>query len=214
MSFSVLVSGRLLQRDGIQVDESKLVFNLENLESNNYLVVMMDMPGKAFPEGYGGSIYLSWADQNLGWQLLGHITNDKPSAIYKISGLKKKKSDSLAPLHAFSGVSNNYNTSHQYHAQIGISMEPLTEIASQNSALNMSKITNASTFEQFTATMCTGLFNYASSFSAPLNEIVQKVQQSGDVNASRAQYIRLSVIEDWFKKFQLKLNRDIYFWRK
>lgn len=43
-----------------------------------------------FPAGMGGAVYFSFPDPVGGqvWQLLGFITNDKPSAIFKISQLK------------------------------------------------------------------------------------------------------------------------------
>ena len=39
----------------------------------------------------GGSVYMSWPSESgdSSWQLIGHLTNEKPSAIFKISGLKK-----------------------------------------------------------------------------------------------------------------------------
>lgn len=46
-----------------------------------------------FPEGMGGSVYFCYPDQSgmAVWQLLGFVTNEKPSAIFKISGLKSGK---------------------------------------------------------------------------------------------------------------------------
>lgn len=43
-----------------------------------------------FPAGMGGAVYFCFPDPSVGqvWQLLGFITNEKPSAIFKISGLK------------------------------------------------------------------------------------------------------------------------------
>ena len=50
-----------------------------------------------FPDGMGGSVYFSYPDSNgmPVWQLLGFVTNGKPSAIFKISGLKSGKNNIL-----------------------------------------------------------------------------------------------------------------------
>jgi len=46
-----------------------------------------------FCEGIGGAVYINFSPLNpeSGWQLMGHLTNQKPSAIFKISGLQMRK---------------------------------------------------------------------------------------------------------------------------
>uniref|UniRef100_A0A3B3TMQ6 Protein Hikeshi n=1 Tax=Poecilia latipinna TaxID=48699 RepID=A0A3B3TMQ6_9TELE len=88
--FGCLVAGRLVQTDAVQVASDKFVFNLADFENVNHVVVFM-LGTVPFPAGMGGAVYFSFPDPGSGapvWQLLGFITNDKPSAIFKISGLK------------------------------------------------------------------------------------------------------------------------------
>nr|XP_057946878.1 protein Hikeshi-like isoform X2 [Doryrhamphus excisus] len=88
--FGCLVAGRLVQTDAVQVASDKFVFNLPEYESVNHVVVFM-LGTVPFPAGMGGAVYFSFPDPASGgpvWQLLGFIANDKPSAIFKISGLK------------------------------------------------------------------------------------------------------------------------------
>lgn len=72
--------------------EDKFVFDLADYESINHVVVFM-LGTIPFPEGMGGSVYFCYPDENGAavWQLLGFVTNEKPSAIFKISGLKSGK---------------------------------------------------------------------------------------------------------------------------
>lgn len=65
------------------------MFTLPDYENVNHVVVFM-LGTVPFPAGMGGAVYFSFPDPSVGqvWQLLGFITNDKPSAIFKISGLK------------------------------------------------------------------------------------------------------------------------------
>lgn len=78
-----------VQTDAQQVASDKFVFNLPDCENVNHVVVFM-LGTVPFPAGMGGAVYFSFPDPAVGqvWQLLGFITNDKPSAIFKISGLK------------------------------------------------------------------------------------------------------------------------------
>ena len=77
-----------VQTGAQQVDETHCVFNIDNAASVNHIVVFLTgtMP---FPEGMGGAVYFSWPspDGNVTWQYLGYICNEKPSAIFKVSGL-------------------------------------------------------------------------------------------------------------------------------
>ncbi|XP_076022180.1 protein Hikeshi isoform X2 [Genypterus blacodes] len=93
--FGCLVAGRLVQTDAVQVSSDKFVFNLPDYENVNHVVVFM-LGTVPFPAGMGGAVYLSFPDPASGsavWQLLGFITNDKPSAIFRISGLKAAESE-------------------------------------------------------------------------------------------------------------------------
>lgn len=77
--------------------EDKFVFDLPDYESINHVVVFM-LGTVPFPEGMGGSVYFCYPDETgvAVWQLLGFVTNEKPSAIFKISGLKSGKSSEVA----------------------------------------------------------------------------------------------------------------------
>ena len=194
--FAVLVAGQLIQTDGEPVDETKVVFNIQNLQTANHIVVMMTGT-QPFPQGYAGSVYLSWTNQSVGWSLIGHISNNKPSAIFKITGLKNADHKQ----HAFTNISFNVNNE-SHCAQVGISIEREEEIANQVAAKD-STASHANTFNEFTSKMCASLFNYASSFSCSISQIKNPHQQ----------LVPLSVLEDWFRKFESKLKRDVYFWR-
>lgn len=82
-----------MQTDAQQVASDKFVFNLPDYENVNHVVVFM-LGTVPFPAGMGGAVYFSFPDPAAGqvWQLLGFITNEKPSAIFKISGLKAGES--------------------------------------------------------------------------------------------------------------------------
>ena len=73
-----------------QIDDTHVLFNIFNAATINHIVVFLTGTG-AFPEGMGGAIYFSWPspEGEMVWMFLGFITNEKPSAIFKVVGLKK-----------------------------------------------------------------------------------------------------------------------------
>nr|KAF6324594.1 heat shock protein nuclear import factor hikeshi [Myotis myotis] len=100
--FGCLVAGRLVQTAAQQVAEDKFVFDLPDYENINHVVVFM-LGTIPFPEGMGGSVYFSYPDSSgmPVWQLLGFVTNGKPSAIFKISGLKSVHTKDVGQLLQF-----------------------------------------------------------------------------------------------------------------
>ncbi|KAI2668858.1 Protein Hikeshi [Labeo rohita] len=131
--FGCLVAGRLVATD-------KFVFNLPDYENVNHVVVFM-LGTLPFPAGMGGAVYFSFPDPAVGqvWQLLGFITNEKPSAIFRISGLKAV-------------------------AQVGVSIESLDLLAQQTPVSN-SAVSTVDSFTQFTQKMLESLYNFTSSFA-------------------------------------------------
>lgn len=106
--FGCLVAGRLVQTDAVQVASDKFVFNLPDFENVNHVVVFM-LGTVPFPVGMGGAVYFSFPDLASGgavWQLLGFITNDKPSAIFKISGLKPGEGGGAHPFGSMAPVTS------------------------------------------------------------------------------------------------------------
>ena len=103
-----------------------------------------------FPEGTGGAVYFSWPPTQLeltgsepSWQYLGMISNQKPSAIFKISKLKAN------PVHPNIGMSFGGGTGlHQntINAQLGISVETLSTLEGLASSAAATESSPASRF--------------------------------------------------------------------
>ena len=89
-----------VQTQAQQVDETHCVFSIDNAASVNHIVIFLTgtIP---FPDGMGGAVHFSWPrPEGHQWQYLGYISNEKPSAIFKISGVKQGMCVSLLLLHA------------------------------------------------------------------------------------------------------------------
>lgn len=181
-----------VQTDYEQVTQNQFLFNIVDADSINHVVVFLT--GQTpFPDGYGGAVYFAWPSAlGQNWILLGHITNIKPSAIFKVSKLKSTDS-SMNPFQAM--------TNQPVHvAQIGISVDPLTELSQQTPATSAA-VSNLEPFVDFSKKMVENLFNFVTSFSSPLPPVPTET------------YIPSSVLQKWYDSFIRKMQQDPYFWR-
>lgn len=199
--FAVLVAGRLVQTDEHQIDERKVVFDLGDLTDANHIVVFMtgQVP---FPDGFGGAIYLNLpcATGEPNWLFLGHLTNQKPSSVYRISGLKR---DSSGPSSIF--VSSLLPaTAQPHHAQLGISIDPLQDLIQQTPIPGSNSVPPA-TLTEFCQKMLQTFYNYSSSFAQSRADLAQSM--------SSEQYVPLATLDKWFLEFKAKLALDPNFWK-
>ncbi|KAJ3214655.1 hypothetical protein HDU81_001655, partial [Chytriomyces hyalinus] len=76
------------------VDQTKYVFELHDAKAINHIVVFLT--GVPFPQGYGATVHFLWPNPSSAptWQLLGYLSNDKPSAVFKL-GQKHTSSNSF-----------------------------------------------------------------------------------------------------------------------
>lgn len=196
--FGCIVAGRLVQTDPVPVAGDKFVFNLPDFEQVNHVVVFM-LGTVPFPVGMGGAVYFSFPDPASGgavWQLLGFITNDKPSAIFKISGLKPGEGGA----HPFGGMAPNSSST---VAQVGVSVEPLQQLA-QQSPVSSSAVSSVDSFLQFTQKMLDNLYNYAASFAVTQAQMVPNPSET---------FIPSSCVLKWYENFQRRLAQNPNFWK-
>lgn len=195
--FGLIVAGRLVQTDITQVSENQFLFNIPDADDINHLVIFMTGQSP-FPDGLGAAVYFSFPNpQGQAWALLGHITNTKPSAIFKITNIKKS---SLMNENPFS--STMPHVSHM--GQVGISVEPLTQLAQQTPEAGTS-VSKVDSFVEFSQKMLENFFNYATSFA---------VTQSQMTPSPNEAYVTMNVVQNWFQNFQRRLQQNPYFWRQ
>ena len=88
-------------------------------------------------------------------------------------------------------------------AQIGISVEPLTELANQTPAANTTA-SNVNSFVQFSSKMLENLYNYVSSFGLSQAQMTPNPTEV---------YVPISSMRTWFENFKRKLEQDPNFWK-
>jgi hypothetical protein len=148
-----------------------------------------------FPEGYGGAVYFNYqASGESKWIYLGKISNQKPSAIYKIAKLKHEQN--VLGDHPFGAL---VSPTFQFNsAMIGISVELLNTIDILQPSTE-TQVTNLSSFVEYSQKMLENFFNYASSFTVVLPDGLQ--------------YVPFSTLQTWFNNFQRRLEQNPQFWK-
>lgn len=146
------------------------------------------------------SVYFSWPDPFAppSFQLLGCLSNEKPSAIFKISNLKRSGEGDQVNSFPF----GTQAISHV--AQIGISIEPINIVAQQNQILESASESNKAKFVEFTEKTVQYLFNYVCSFSVSPTQALQNPNEP---------YIPMSAIKNWYETFRRKLELNPNFWQ-
>ncbi|ETW77084.1 hypothetical protein HETIRDRAFT_421266 [Heterobasidion irregulare TC 32-1] len=132
--FGCCVAGRLLQTNLQQIDDTNAAFELPAAGSINHICVFL-LGTVPFPEGYGATVHFFWPGR--GFQLLGMLSNDKPSAIFRLRGTFTSPTSSTQPAHphAFLSSTPPAGASDDVTAILGLSIEPLDQIYARTGAL-------------------------------------------------------------------------------
>lgn len=184
-----------------QAGQDQFITSLDNVSTINHIVVFLtgEVP---FSNGFGGSIFFGWptGTGEVAWQFLGYITNDKPSAIFKLGKVKPEDAVVQNPFMAAQGqLAAMSNTS----ALLGISVEPQSDIAQKTPAVSTAASGIASQME-FCQKMLENFYNFASSFA---------VTQQQMSPAPNIPFVPLSVVTQWFENYQRKMNANPNFWK-
>ncbi|XP_012059504.1 PREDICTED: protein OPI10 homolog [Atta cephalotes] len=192
----IIVAGRLVQTDFQQVGENQFLITIPDADNINHIVVFLTgtIP---FSDGMGGTVYFSWPDPNAppNWQFLGYISNSKPSAIFKISNLKKNHEFVNSNLGIF-GVGKI-----SHFAQIGVSVDPLTVIEQQIATV---AATTTSSSMEFVQKMLTSFVNYVTSFTVTQAQMTPNPTEN---------FVPLSTLQSWYETFERRLQQNPNFWK-
>jgi len=210
--FGLLVSGRLVDTSFRQVDQTHFVIDVADPDSFNHVVVFLTGQSP-FPVGMGGAVYCAWpptqepgsAGSEPVWQFLGIITNDKPSAIFKVSRLKKPAG--TAPSQPMGFNQQNHAGGQQVLsvAQVGISVESIETVSSlATAASSATEASSVSSAQEFSQKMVESLFNFTASFALNSDEARMRTSET---------FVPFSAIQQWYSNFERRLQQNPNFWK-
>ncbi|KAF9442143.1 DUF775-domain-containing protein [Macrolepiota fuliginosa MF-IS2] len=195
--FGCCIAGRLLQTNLQQVDETHALFELPQASAINHICVFL-LGTIPFPDGYGATVHFFWPGK--GFQLLGMLSNEKPSAIFRLRGTftSNPTSASSHTQNAFSSTYSAQNLDAGLTAILGLSIEPLDQIQAQMSMLNSVPARDTPDLTKdpslFADRIVNHLFNYVSSFIGGSGKVTPDVM------------IPMSVIGKWYENFLSKVR--------
>ncbi|KAJ3761733.1 DUF775-domain-containing protein [Lentinula raphanica] len=199
--FGCLVAGRLLQTNLQQIDDTHAIFELPNASSINHVCVFL-IGTIPFPDGYGATVHLHWPGR--GFQLLGMLSNDKPSSIFRL----RSSFTSSTTTRAFDSSSNPEMLSDPSDttAVLGIAIEPLAQIFPQIQSLPSQNQQGPTAVDSTTVArppidptllaerIVRHLFNYISGFASS--------QLGPDVA------VPMGIIAKWYEVFMSKVKNS------
>ncbi|KAF9336601.1 hypothetical protein BG006_008063 [Podila minutissima] len=141
--FGCIVAGRLVQTNLQQVDVNKFTFQLDDAENINHIVVFL-LGTIPFQPGYAATVHLLWPNKT--WQLLGMLSNNKASAIFRLKAARPPNIGSTGHSNdmAMEGDSTGSGSS-PITATLGISMEPIDVVMSQISSMSSTSSSSTTT---------------------------------------------------------------------
>lgn len=195
---------------------NQYLITIPNAESINHVVVFLTGV-TPLPPGTASCIFFSLPDPNAppNWNFLGHLTNEKPSAIYKLANIttSKLRNELAVGGDGSNQASFNYIQDPVMHcAQIGISIEPLANVVQMVPAVETTA-SNLTSFAEFMNKTVSNLFNYCSSFSRNTSELAGNPFQTTNPATSNTQYVPLSTIQSWYENYTRRLSADQNFWK-
>ncbi|CEL63781.1 Protein OPI10 homolog OS=Schizosaccharomyces pombe (strain 972 / ATCC 24843) GN=SPBC21H7,06c PE=3 SV=1 [Rhizoctonia solani AG-1 IB] len=201
--FGIVVAGRLLQTECQQIDETHIAFTIESATNANHICVFM-LGTVPFPPGYAATVHFHWPGK--GFQLLGMLSNEKPSAVFRLRGnytpAQLQSHSTLSSAAAIGAPASNDVT-----AVLGIAVEPIQVVEAQINANSTARAGQAND-NQLVKSAPQGLtdptvlaervvkhmFTYLSSF----------VSDPGSLSPDTV--VPLNVIRRWYDSFLTKVR--------
>lgn len=204
--FSVIIPGRPCLTDIVAVDAqpngqaTKFAFNFPTVPSFTELVVFF-LPGTVLPQDTAAAIYIQFPGAEF--RFIGALANEQPSAVLKVRPPPRRTEAEEEDVMLDEGAAGN--------ATLGISIEPVQNVAPQLAALEAERGGGAGpstdlvrqtrqqkeiTTKVLAQRIIGNAFNFLASFA------------ESDPNNKGQEVVSLKAFRDWWSKFERKVDMD------
>lgn len=188
--FGCIAAGRLVQTNILQIDSNKYTIRIEQASQIQHLVVFLTGQ-QAFVPNTAATIYFRYLSASAAgseWRFLGILTNEKPSAVFK---LNKNR-----------GVAAEMDAA----VEIGISIEPLPLVLEQQQRLCV----NSSSISSPSSSLALAPLSLSPAAIAErlLDNFKNYYLSFCD---GKQEYIPVKVLQDWYASVIRKCRNDSLF---
>ncbi|KAF2755380.1 DUF775 domain protein [Pseudovirgaria hyperparasitica] len=211
--FGVIISSRPVITDLQQITPTQIAFTIPAAPTFSHLVVFL-LPGQQLPPDSGAAVYLQLPNQSE-FKFLGAIANDKPSAIFKVN----PKAIGIDGVAMGNGGADDAMTDDatapfiptEGNVTLGISLEPVAQIQRSIVNLKSGNMGNPSTSTDLVLARPTA--NIPVSTKVLAQRIIANAYNflasfSGNVGPGGMEVVPLKSFQDWWKKFERKVDMD------
>ncbi|OAQ25125.1 DUF775-domain-containing protein [Linnemannia elongata AG-77] len=201
--FGCIVAGRLVQTNLQQVDVNKFTFQLDDAEAINHIVVFL-LGTIPFQQGFAATVHLLWPNKT--WQLLGMLSNEKASAIFRLKAVMSQ----IATLASSSSSSSSSTSTIPSNALVPLS------------SINNSNTTTASpdSVAALAQKVMSHLYNHVTSFATAVvpqgSTVLVPTGGPGSAmgalaNQADMTFLPVRAFNDWFQNVVRKAKADPMF---
>jgi len=190
------------------VDPQKYLVQIPDANSVNHLVVFLTSP---LPAHLACSIHLEWPDKP--WVLLGMISNEKPSAIFKI-GRKLEQSTTEMLVEEMLVAKLGISIDSLENVLLAMSSIQSPQLPLHNSDMSISNAlvtTHPKTHDApvLASKILENFYNYCTSFATTTPN--GTILFGKDMNTS---FIPIKAFQDWFANTQRKLQMNPHYFEQ
>lgn len=196
--FGVICAGREAQTDFQQVDSNKYGIQIQNGGSVNHIVVFL-LPGATLDPTVAASVYFQLPGTDF--QLLGALSSNKPSAIFKLKNTGSLVNDTLDP----DEMVDEGATQEQVPISIGISIEPINTVEQQLAQLKASRDSNSALV---TASAVKPTVQNSQQTAVLANKIIQNAYNYLSGFTVNNNMVSMNHFNDWWNKFKSKMANN------
>lgn len=184
-----------------QIEVSKFVLTVDNAAKIHHIVIFL-LPNSTLDPNMAASVYFQLPGKDF--QLLGAISNEKPSAIFKINSNSLKPTSGVYDLDDMVDDGDVREIDASYAINIGISLEPMSVVEQamiaqkQQQAITPSSAStpipapqpNPMVLAQLATKIFENAYNFMSGFTGPDGKVP------------------LKAFDEWWNKFRTKVQNN------
>ena len=224
LPFGLILPTRPVLTNPIIVSETQYAFTFPSLPTFSHLVVFL-LPGITLPEGTLAGVYIQLPGPLPDFKLLGALGVERQSAIFRVSGTTPASytsngglepvEDEMIDVDASSTTINAAAGATAGHITVGISIEPAATITSQlesleavRSASSTALVSTGNQRQQPTPHQLTPLPTKALAQRIIKNAFNFLASFAGTTTAGGQEVVPLKSFQDWWTKFERKIEND------